>query len=244
MSTKIFAHRGYSSKYPENTMPAFLAAYKCGAHGIELDVQLSQDGVPVIIHDEAVNRTTNSKGLVKELTASYLTKLNAGKRFKWLSRKATIPTLEEVLDWMSKTNLILNIELKNSVFPYKGMEEIVIKMVHDYHLASRTVYSSFNHDSLFKIHKIDSAAETAPLYKKSIPVPWEYAKSIHASAIHPHYRNVTKELIETTQQHQIQVRAYTVNQTKLINRLISWKINGIITDDPKQALACLEAFKK
>ncbi|MBM7646148.1 glycerophosphoryl diester phosphodiesterase [Scopulibacillus daqui] len=243
MSTKIFAHRGYSAKYPENTMPAFLAAHQCGAHGIELDVQLSKDGVPVIIHDEAVNRTTNGKGLVKDMTASCLTKLNAGQRFKWLNRKAAIPTLEEVLDWLSKTNLILNIELKNSVFPYKGMEEKVIKMVHDFDLSSRIIYSSFNHDSLVKIHKIDSSAETAALYKKAMPVPWEYAKSIHASAIHPHYRNVTKELIETAQQHHIQVRAYTVNKTKLIKQLISWKIAGIITDNPCHALSCLESSK-
>ena len=75
--TKNFAHRGYSGKYPENTMLAFRKAVEAGADGIELDVQLTKDGVPVIIHDELVDRTTNGKGLVKDMDFTTLRQLDA-----------------------------------------------------------------------------------------------------------------------------------------------------------------------
>lgn len=244
MSTAIFAHRGYSAKYPENTMVAFKAAQKVGADGIELDVQLSKDGIPVVIHDETLNRTTDGRGLVQDFTVEQLSHFNAGKRFGWRFRHAIIPTLEEVLKWLAPTDLLLNIELKNKKFSYDGMEEKVIHLIHDYQLDKRTIYSSFNHDSLIKIIKIDPKAETAPLYKKTIPSPWQYAKALRASGIHPNYRIVTKELITLMHQHNLKVRAYTVNQPTPIKRLNSWGIDGIITDDPNRALESIKQPKK
>ncbi|WP_243646919.1 glycerophosphodiester phosphodiesterase [Scopulibacillus darangshiensis] len=240
MVTTIFAHRGYSAKYPENTMVSFKAALKSGAQGIECDVQLSKDGIPVVIHDETLNRTTNGIGFVKDYTAKQLASLNAGRRF----HHAAIPTLKEVLAWISPTNLLLNIELKNKKFPYNEMEEKVITMIHDFQMENRTIYSSFNHDSLIKIAKIDANAETAPLYKKPIPSPWRYAKALRASAIHPNYRSVNKELIDKVHDHHFKVRAYTVNNASIMKKLISWGIDGIITDDPYRGRFCLEQMNK
>ncbi|MGI8963878.1 MAG: glycerophosphodiester phosphodiesterase family protein, partial [Thermomicrobiales bacterium] len=88
---RIYAHRGASADFPENTIPAFARAVELGAFGIELDVHLSRDGVPVAIHDESVDRTTNGSGLVADLDLADLQRLDAGER-------ATISTLAEVLD--------------------------------------------------------------------------------------------------------------------------------------------------
>ncbi|WP_141604240.1 glycerophosphodiester phosphodiesterase [Terrilactibacillus laevilacticus] len=235
MSISIIAHRGYSSKYPENTMLAFKAAQKAGADGIETDVQLSKDGVPVLIHDETLNRVAKVNGYVKDFTLKELIEINVGKGFGWRIRKAFIPTLEELLAWIAKTNLSLNIELKNSQFPYESMEAKVIKMVHHYKIADQTIYSSFNHESLLKINKIDSNAETAPLCKKLKTCSWQYIKTLGASGVHPNYKYLNKNDVKEMQKQNIKVRPYTVNQKMAIKRLIHWNIDGIITDQPRKA---------
>lgn len=244
MPTAIFAHRGLSLEYPENTISAFKAAEKAGADGIELDVQLSKDGVPMVIHDESLERTTNGSGFVRDCTARQLKTLSAGKWFGLRFRAGAIPSLQEVLDWLKPTGLQLNIELKNSRFPYEGMEEKVIRMIHDYHLSPRTIYSSFNHNSILKISKIDSEAATAPLCKRSKACPWKYIRSLNASGIHPHYRSVNRRVVETMHRHGIKVRPYTVNHVPIIKKLVSWNIDAVITDDARRAKKCLDKSKK
>src|SRR3954447_7356809 len=118
--TQIFAHRGYSASFAENTMGAFTEAEKAGADGIELDVQLTKDGELVVIHDEKVDRTTSGNGFVKDFLFKDLRKLNANKKS---TRKEPIPALTEVFEWLTSNKLLCNIELKNAFFPYKGMEE-------------------------------------------------------------------------------------------------------------------------
>ena len=92
---KVFAHRGFSGKYPENTMLAFEKAVEAGADGIELDVHLSADGELVIIHDELVDRTTDGTGLVGSKTLAELKALDASAGFKGVYGKNEIPTLRE-----------------------------------------------------------------------------------------------------------------------------------------------------
>jgi glycerophosphoryl diester phosphodiesterase len=96
----IAAHRGYSVAAPENTMPAFEAAYRAGADAIEFDMQVTRDSHIVIIHDKTVSRTTNGKGKITDLTLSQIEKLDAGSRFSQRFRGTKIPTLFEVLDFV------------------------------------------------------------------------------------------------------------------------------------------------
>lgn len=240
MRTLIFAHRGYSKKYPENTLPAFKGAVSCGADGIELDVQLSKDGVPVIIHDETLQRMTRHHGFVKDYTVQELQALKIVKRYGFRVVRTYIPTLEEVLRVLQPTNIILNIELKNTFFPYEGMEEKVLQLVNHFHMENRTIYSSFNQSSVARITSLDKTADTALLYSKSIPQPWVLAKALHAKSIHPNFRAVTKDLIEKSHNHRLKVRAYTVNQPIWIRRLSEWKIDGIVTNNPVLALRSLK----
>ena len=185
--TQIFAHRGYCAKYPENTMLAFREAEKAGADGIELDVQLSKDGEVVVIHDEKVNRTTNGKGYVRDLTRKELQRVDAGHTMKTIMKKEPIPSLSEVLEWMTSNEIICNIELKNNIFRYEGMEEKVIQLVREYKLSQRVIISSFNHYSIVKSYRIAPEIEIAPILGNAVYMPWVYAKSIGAKAIHPKY---------------------------------------------------------
>ena len=101
--TKIFAHRGASGYAPENTLEAFALAITQGADGIELDVQLTKDGIPVVIHDETIDRVTEKKGWVKDYTLKELKELTVLKNKFPKYSAAKIPTLEEVLDAVKAT---------------------------------------------------------------------------------------------------------------------------------------------
>ena len=234
--TLIYAHRGYSAKYPENTMLAFQKAEEAGADGIELDVQLTKDGEVVVIHDEKVNRTTNGKGYVKELTYNELKEIRCRLPNQNNYKKTNIPSLKEVLEWMTTNEINCNIELKNNVFPYEGMEEKVIELVRKYGLQNRIIISSFNHYSIVHSYRIAPEIETAPLLGNAVYMPWVYAKAIQAKGIHPKYSAYRDEILKKTLENGIAVRPYTVNNDKDIERLIRIGCTALITDNPVLAL--------
>lgn len=159
----IWAHRGCSMMNPENTLPAFKKAAELeGITGIEFNVQLTNDGEIVVIHDERVDRTTDGTGNVCDYTLAELKKLSITGDDSY-----RIPTLREVLELLKpycvNKGLRLNIELKNSVVRYRGMEQKVIDMVSEYGIESYVVYSSFNHDSIGLVRQLKADADVAYL---------------------------------------------------------------------------------
>lgn len=187
---KIWAHRGCSQRYPENTLLAFeKAAAIEGLTGIELDIQLTKDGQMVVIHDEKVDRTTDGKGYVRDHTLDNLKrlKIDAGN-----GKTEHIPTIEEVLDMLEdkllNKGLRLNIELKNGTFPYKGMEEKIIGLVRKRGLKERVIYSSFYAKSLEKIRELEPRAELGILDRKASDCLYKLKGSCGADAIHPYWR--------------------------------------------------------
>ncbi|MCY8278315.1 glycerophosphodiester phosphodiesterase family protein, partial [Bacillus inaquosorum] len=146
--TKIFAHRGASGQFPENTMLAFEKGIEAGADGIELDVQLTKDGRIVVIHDERLDRTTSLKGFVKDTAYDVIKTANAAANHNQMDNDIKVPLLEDVLSWAEKKNFLINIELKNSVIRYEGMEEKVLKAVKRFNIEERIILSTFNHESL------------------------------------------------------------------------------------------------
>lgn len=241
--TLIFAHRGFSALYPENTMPAFQKAAETGAEGIELDVQLTKDHEVVVIHDETVNRTTDGAGYVKDFTLSQLKKLNAGHK-KTGFQNVTIPSLREVLEWLTTNELICNIELKNNVFPYKGMEDKVIHLINEYGLSERIILSSFNHHSLMLCRRLAPDIETAPLISLKMPQPWVYASSIGAQGYHPKYATLSDYILKQSLAKGVRVRPYTVNKEKQMRRLFQLGCTAFFTDDPVFALSLRRQIKR
>ena len=239
--TQIFAHRGYSAAFAENTMSAFLEAEKAGADGIELDVQLTKDGEVVVIHDEKVDRTTSGKGFVNDFLYRDIRNLNANKKGM---KKEPIPSLKEVLEWMQTNKIVCNIELKNGLIPYEGLEEKVIRLVRTYGLMERIIVSSFNHYSIVTSFRIAPEIETAPLYIEGIYMPWVYSQSIRAKGIHPKHSGVSNEIIKTTMENGIAVRPYTVNKDADMHRLFNIDCTAIITDDPVKALRIRKQYEK
>lgn len=227
------AHRGFSGRYPENTMLAFIKAIEAGSDGIETDVQLTKDRVAVICHDETLDRTTTGSGFINNYTYKELcdfdSGLNFGKEFEGLK----IPTLDEFLDYVKDKNLYINLELKNGIILYENLEEIVIKKVHDYKLQDNVILSSFNHYSMVHCKKIDSNIKTGLLYEAGLFEPERYAEYVGADALHPQFFSVIhKPIVDAIKSKNLKINTYTVNEEKYMKELISLGIDGIITNFP------------
>lgn len=238
--TLIIAHRGASGYAPENTMASFQKAIEMGADGIEFDVQLSKDKKLVVCHDERVDRTTDGSGFIKDLTLDEIKGLNAGK---WYSEKFTnerIPTLIEVLDLVKGKDILINIELKNGIIKYNGLEEEVISLLRKLHMEQNVIVSSFNHNSLIKIKKLNKNIKTGILYVAELINPFIYAKKLEAFSIHPIYYSVSSKLIEESHKHNISVNTYTVNEHEEMEKIIKAKVDGLITNYPDKGKKILQ----
>lgn len=210
---RFWAHRGCSLAYPENTLEAFKAAAEIkGIAGIELDVQLTKDGEIVVIHDETVNRTTNGTGNVRDYTLKQLKELKIASVD---GTYTTIPTLEEVFRLLytvceedrPEGKFLINIELKNSVIRYEGMEEKVIQLVSEYGLEENIVYSSFLPESMRLVKELAPYAQTGIL-GGDMEQCWLNAIKMNADAIHPWIGGLSVDAEEIKKVSDMPVRAW------------------------------------
>lgn len=182
---RIWAHRGCSMAYPENTLPAFEAAAKLpNVAGVELDVQLSKDGEIVVFHDESVSRVTDGDGRIADLTLQELREL----RFKHDRSQTFIPTLREVLELLKpyciQRGLLINIELKTGVIHYQNIEKMTVSLVKEFDMQDYIVYSSFWPESLKLIKQCNPDAETGML-AGYLSDCINGAREVNADALHP-----------------------------------------------------------
>ena len=237
---KIWAHRGCSQRYPENTLLAFEKAIELKKlTGIELDIQLTKDGEIVVIHDERVDRTTESIGFVRDYTLAELKKLHI---YADVNPSQQIPTIGEVFDLIEprlKTGVKLNIELKNSVYPYPGMEEKIIELVHKRGIEQAIVYSSFYAKSLEKIRQLDKDAEIGILDVKASDCLYKLKGGCGAVALHPYWKGMD---LSKEELNGITVRAWLSGHlypekptgTKLdLNSLEGQGITDVILNEPE-----------
>lgn len=235
-----FAHRGASGEYPENTMLAFQKAVEMGCDGIETDVQLTKDGVLVICHDELLDRTTDGTGILAEKTYEELSKLNAAAQWKDKYKNIRIPTLDELLEFAYDKNILLNIEIKNSVIDYKNIEKMIIHKLYHYEIVDKVIISSFNHYSIARCRSIDSSIKLGVLYCSKLYEPWNYAKQIGADALHPLFYTLDDVDIKSIKKANLAINTYTVNEEKYMKQLIALGIDGIITNYPDKLKKIIE----
>jgi len=233
--TLNIAHRGASSLAPENTFAAFDQAFESGADGIEFDVQLSRDNIPVVIHDETLERTTSGAGPVKELTLEELKALDAGSWFAARFDDAVIPTLHEVLTRYKDNCPLFDIELKNSYTAYPGLEEAVLEQVARHRLEERVIVSTFNPDSLATCRRLNPSVRTGLIYLEEIKEPWHYVRSLHCYSAHPLFFYLQDpEILAGFKTHNIPLYPWTVNDPEQMEYLVSEGVEAIITDFPQE----------
>lgn len=239
--TRIFAHRGFSGYYPENTMLAFQkVAEETKAIGIELDIQLTKDGEIVIMHDETLDRTTNGTGFVKDYTLAELKMLSVGVNFKGFLPRQTIPTMREYFEWVCTTDLITNIELKTSVFEYEGIEEKLVAMVREFGLEDKIWYSSFNHQTMDRLQKLMPEAKCGLLMDTWLMNVGAYAASLNAYSVNACSFFAAKEGVsEDLHAHNVLLQAWTPNDEEIMQKLIDRNVDILITNYPDKAAKLL-----
>lgn len=237
--TWIIAHRGFSQKYPENTLAAFQAAVTAGASMIELDVMLSRDRRPVVIHDTTLERTTNGHGAVKDFTVADLKKLDAGSWFDPVFADQRLPELSEVLDHVGGRTK-LNIEIKAQAYershPPDAIEKQVAAMVKKKNLTDSVLISSFEIDFLVQIASMPDPPAIAlisdtPASRRIL----ELCTHLKVFSWHPDYRIVTLRQVETMHAVGIRVFPYNVNTFDNYRQMMDMKVDGVITDNPVAA---------
>ncbi len=228
-SVKVIAHRGASLEEPENTLKAIKRALEIGVDWIEIDVQLSSDGVPVVIHDETLCRTTNAeKGLrIRSLESNQVKVYDAGAWFHGMSTEVRVPTLDEVLKLdFGSTGLMIEIkddikhDLSHAVFSLLG--ECSLKDL---------VIGSFSAESLSFFHK------KYPRYEL-IGILDNLDKLVEFSSLEIDHLAIDHELLNEKQacaltKRYSEVWAFAVDQEDRVRQLIELGVNGIITNDPK-----------
>jgi glycerophosphoryl diester phosphodiesterase len=215
-------HRGAKGYEPENTLVSFEKAINMGADGIELDVNLSLDGHLIVIHDETIDRTTNGKGVVNQMTLQEL------KSFT-INKKHTIPTLEEVLDLVNQ-RCFVNIELKNQDTAEK-VAELIENYISDKNWNhSHFLVSSFDWNTLQQVRFLNENIRIGVLTETNLDLAISFSRFIKAEALHPDFQLLTNEYTTKIQEKGILVFPWTVNEVAAIQRMKSFEVDGIITD--------------
>ena len=236
---KIIAHRGFSGVYPENTMLAFRKAIEIGADGIELDVHLSKDGQVMIIHDEALKRTTGLDGVISDYTRAELEKISAGKTKNDEFGFTPIPSLEEYLAFMAEhRDKITNIELKTAPVYYPEIEEKTLELVRKFNLEKNIIYSSFNWLSIERMQRLGTISETGLLFSgMKLYNQAHIIKSLGINYFHPDFNDLTDEIVKSYLDNKVGLNVWTVNEIEDMKVCLSWNIDGLITNFPDRAIS-------
>ena len=234
------AHRGASGEAPENTLAAFDLALRQGAAGIELDVHLSSDGIPMVIHDPRLSRTTSGSGWVSEHRAHALRKLDAGswfnRRFPEKARQryagAKIPLLSEVLAWVRQHKVLAFVEIKAGRKPYPDIEAKVLEEIERAGVRRLTTIVSFDLPSLRRVRQLNARISLGLDVSRSLLAIRRVRSLLAGSAVLPHWAIASRGFVRRAHKHSILVFCWTVDSPARMERRIADGVDGIITNYP------------
>ncbi|HKS68597.1 MAG TPA: glycerophosphodiester phosphodiesterase family protein [Candidatus Acidoferrales bacterium] len=234
----IIAHRGASGQAPENTLAAFERAVQMGAQFIETDLHLTRDAHFVAIHDGVLERTTNGRGLVREFTLAELRELDAGKWFDREFSGERIPTLEEILEFSHKHDVVFYLEVKyNAAW---GMHHALVAALRNASSAARTVVISFDPPTLLAVHNLDPALMTGLLIEEREADFVQLANRAAVRQVCAASSLVTPGLVTQAHESDLHVVAWTVNEREEMRAMIAADVEGIMTDFPDRLRATIE----
>jgi len=215
----VIAHRGASGYEPENTLRSVEKALELGADMVEVDVHVSRDGYIVVIHDARLERTTNGKGYVKDLTLEELKKLDAG-----LGEQ--IPTLEEVIQLVKgKARLVVEIKVP-------GTEKRVLQEIKENLLEDEALITSFYHPVIRWVKELNPNVQAGVIIASRPVKPAQLAIDAKANALFPKYTFVDQQMVLVAHKNNLVVYPWTVDTLSEINPLIKMGVDGIVTNKP------------
>ncbi len=229
---RLIAHRGGGSLAPENTLAGIRAAAEFGCRAVEFDVMLSADGVPLLIHDETLARTTDGRGRVCDLTYAQLSMLDAGSGFSRRFAGESIPRLDDALDLCRSVGLAANIEIK----PAKGADRQTGRIVAERAMARASgmpmVLSSFS------LIALDEARKAAPDLPRGVlfdapPADWlDIVRRADALSMHCNWTRLSAEVIAAARSVGVPLVVYTCDDPQQAQRLFDAGVASVITDRP------------
>jgi glycerophosphoryl diester phosphodiesterase len=235
-----FAHRGSSTRAPENTLVAFEEAIKDGADAIEFDVRRTGDGVPVVLHDATLDRTTSGRGLLKDVTLASLRRLDAGAWFGERFKGARVPTLKDTLD-LCRGRVALNIEMKVDGLPggsagrlaeARALAGAVARTVAKSRFRDYLVVSSFDRSVLEAYRSASLKALLGLLVSRSAAAVGPVHRRLGLHAVHPHRRLASSRRLRSLHRRGLYAYVWGVDDTATIARLFRHGADGVMTDDP------------
>lgn len=254
---EVHAHRGGAGLAPENTLAAFRKALELGVDALEMDLHVTRDGVVVVIHDESLDRTTDGRGGVGDLTFEEVKRSDAGRKFARAFRGERVPALREVIDLVKTTGdtrVRLDLELKYRLDhpgEPKDFEERVLEILRETGFVERVNIISFHHPSLAKVKALEPRLRTGLLAggRKAPPNLVALVRRYHADYYSPSFRHVTSEAVAALHQTGIPIVPWTVNDETDMRRLMALGIgalagDGIATDVPDRLLNLLNARQR
>jgi glycerophosphoryl diester phosphodiesterase len=254
----LFAHRGCSKNFPENTLPAFARAIALKIDALELDLRLTADHQLVIFHDPEVSRVTNGHGFIQDFTLKELKILDAGFFFQtpdgdypFRGQKLTIPTLDELLETIP--GIRLNIDLKNQA--YIAAEQL-LRIIQERQLFEQLLVGSFNHEILTYFRKISqgqvaTSASNREVWRwglsQKLGFTWPGQLAMDALQIPTRHRRfdlTTPRFIRAAHRHGLQVHYWTINIAPEMVRLLDAGADGLMTDDPELLVQVFQGWQQ
>lgn len=254
----VIAHRGASGLAPENTMAAFRLAVELGADGVELDVQLSADGMPVVIHDARVNRTTNARGAVSSFTVDEVQSLDAGgwfdrrlkrrprvraaaRQFSSSFSEERVPTLEETLAFLDSAGLSrIYVELKGNPRNRHELLDAVLSRIGRGSLCPAVTLLSFDHAIIRHAKEIRGDIRTAATFPArgrrlmSIRALIRSAEIARVDEVALHYGLATRRMVDSLHERGFSVSVWTVNSKLAMRRIAACGVDSIMTNFPSR----------
>lgn len=242
----IIGHRGASAVSPENTLAAFSRALDDGADGIEFDVRLSRDRVPVVIHDASLKRTGNQDRLVEELSAFELQQCDVSSWFHSVQAEAkpkieAVPTLAQVFELFQETNALLCLEMKSEAADATPLVQAVVDEVHKAQMAKQVVVSSFDLNAVALVKQIDPTISTAALFEPKLSRPISTIRRLKlidlavehgADEIALHHSLCSARVVKKAAESGLPVVVWTVDDVKWIEQARRLGLKGLITNNP------------
>lgn len=223
---QVTGHRGAAGLEPENTLRSFQRALNLRVDAIELDVHLTKDQHLIVIHDSTVDRTTNGRGAVSDLTLQEIQQLDAGQG-------EHVPTLREVIDFVAE-RAVLQIELKGL-----GVEQKVAHMIITNHIIDNVIITSFRHNMVKTMKRLNSRIATGVLFL-GLPIDApRLARDAHADAVHPHVNYVDAQLVEHCHRQGLSVRVWNTDDSIQMQEMISLDVDAIGSNRPDRLLQIL-----
>jgi glycerophosphoryl diester phosphodiesterase len=236
----IIGHRGASAVAPENTVAAFREAIAVGADGIEFDVRLTRDGVPVVIHDSSLRRTAGMNRRVADLSWQQISKVDVGSWFRPGSlTNETVPGLRELFDLFQSNNASLYLEMKcDSPAEYRPLAEACCRLINEYSFKERVIVECFELPALKVLKEIDSDIKTAALFDRVLTDQSVVTRAteIGAMAVALHHRLARRALVERSKEAGFHVAVWTVDDPAWVQRARAIGIDALITNDPARMI--------